>query len=129
MLVVVLLVPPLQAAHFRRLPSQLRAKAGVVANATGAVGARSTHVDGGVHVTTARLGSFDVVELDFPAGHRMRLEPEAGYLAVALTGTMEKTFTRTASRDQSSSSARRTAAASRRSAVTRLASSASARTA
>src|SRR5688572_161132 len=71
-------------------PAQLRATGRVVAG-VGAAGTRETFVDGGVRVTSARLGGFVVNELDFPPAHRMELDPEDGYVAVVLEGACEKT--------------------------------------
>ncbi len=55
-------------------------------------GARSTFVEDGVHVTSARLSGFLVNDLVFPASHRHRVDPEDGYVAVFLEGALEKTF-------------------------------------
>jgi AraC family transcriptional regulator len=55
---------------------------------------RATFVDGDVRVTSARLNGFVVNELDFPAAHRLELDPESGYVGVVLEGACEKTFVR-----------------------------------
>jgi AraC family transcriptional regulator len=56
--------------------------------------ARSTFVDEGVRVTSARLDGFIVNELVFPASHVSWLDPERGYVAIVLDGVLEKTFVR-----------------------------------
>jgi AraC family transcriptional regulator len=58
------------------------------------VGARSTFVDDGVRVTSARLNGFVVAELVFPHSHAHRTDPERGYVAFFLEGGLEKTFAR-----------------------------------
>lgn len=47
----------------------------------------------GVHAVKAAAGSFALQELRFPAGHRLGwFDPQWGYLALVLDGSMEKRF-------------------------------------